>query len=194
MARIHRHERIDHSGPRCLCAPHRANRAAALGGERSRAVRSAQRGSRGDAPFRSAADPRRERPSCEPARRSFPEARFRFLGAGNPWHDAICRLCRAHARFVHRRIHAGSGDRLEIGAAHVGTWIRHRSGPRCGSPLDLAEIVAYTVPDNARSRAVMDRIGMAHDPAGDFDHPAVPAAHPLWRHVLYRLKAPAVAV
>jgi RimJ/RimL family protein N-acetyltransferase len=60
--------------------------------------------------------------------------------------------------------------------------------------LDLAEIVAYTVPDNARSRAVMDRIGMARDPAGDFDHPAVPAAHPLRRHVLYRLKAPAVAV
>jgi RimJ/RimL family protein N-acetyltransferase len=60
--------------------------------------------------------------------------------------------------------------------------------------LGLAEIVAYAVPDNARSRAVMQRIGMVHDPAGDFDHPAVPVGHPLRRHVLYRLKVPAVAM
>jgi RimJ/RimL family protein N-acetyltransferase len=60
--------------------------------------------------------------------------------------------------------------------------------------LGLAEIVACAVPGNARSRAVMERIGMVHDPVGDFDHPLVPAGHPLRRHVLYRLKIPALAM
>ena len=52
--------------------------------------------------------------------------------------------------------------------------------------LGLAEIVSFTVPANARSRRVMERLGMTHDPADDFDHPALPAGHPLRRHVLYR--------
>lgn len=52
--------------------------------------------------------------------------------------------------------------------------------------LGLPEIVAFTVPDNARSRAVMVRLGMTHDPASDFDHPLLPADHPQRRHVLYR--------
>jgi ribosomal-protein-alanine N-acetyltransferase len=55
--------------------------------------------------------------------------------------------------------------------------------------LRLAEIVAFTVPANLRSRAVMERIGMRRDPADDFDHPALAAGHPRRRHVLYRLKA-----
>jgi hypothetical protein len=28
---------------------------------------------------------------------------------------------------------------------------------------------------------------MIHDPAGDFDHPALPEGHALRRHVLYRI-------
>ena len=51
----------------------------------------------------------------------------------------------------------------------------------------LDEVVSFTVPANFRSRAVMTRLGMAHDPADDFDHPGVPASSPLRRHVLYRL-------
>jgi RimJ/RimL family protein N-acetyltransferase len=51
----------------------------------------------------------------------------------------------------------------------------------------LGEIVSFTVPANVRSRAVMERLGMTHDPAGDFDHPKLPEGHPLRRHVLYRL-------
>jgi RimJ/RimL family protein N-acetyltransferase len=54
----------------------------------------------------------------------------------------------------------------------------------------LAEIVSFTAPVNERSRAVMRRIGMTHDPAGDFDHPALPPGHRLRRHVLYRLSSP----
>jgi RimJ/RimL family protein N-acetyltransferase len=53
--------------------------------------------------------------------------------------------------------------------------------------LRLEEIVSFTTPANTRSVAVMERIGMARDPADDFDHPRVPVGHPLRRHVLYRL-------
>jgi RimJ/RimL family protein N-acetyltransferase len=53
--------------------------------------------------------------------------------------------------------------------------------------VGLEEIVSFTVPANLRSRAVMQRIGMRHDAADDFDHPKLPAGHPLRRHVLYRL-------
>jgi ribosomal-protein-alanine N-acetyltransferase len=51
----------------------------------------------------------------------------------------------------------------------------------------LREIVSLTAVGNVRSRAVMRRLGMTHDPADDFDHPRVPDGHPLKRHVLYRL-------
>lgn len=57
--------------------------------------------------------------------------------------------------------------------------------------LQLAEIVSFTVPANTRSMRVMERLGMSRDLAGDFDHPLVPAGHPLRRHVLYRLAYPA---
>lgn len=53
--------------------------------------------------------------------------------------------------------------------------------------LGADEIVAVTAPANVRSRRVMERLGMTHDPADDFDHPRVPAGHRLQRHVLYRL-------
>lgn len=51
----------------------------------------------------------------------------------------------------------------------------------------LPEIVANTVAANGNSRRVMDRLGMTHDAADDFDHPLVPVGHPLRRQVLYRL-------
>ena len=53
--------------------------------------------------------------------------------------------------------------------------------------LGLEEIVAFTVPDNVASRRVMERLGMHHDRAGDFDHPKIPPGHRMRRHVLYRL-------
>jgi RimJ/RimL family protein N-acetyltransferase len=53
--------------------------------------------------------------------------------------------------------------------------------------LGLKEIVSFTVPMNLRSRRVMQKIGMTHSPADDFDHPLVPEGSPFRRHVLYRL-------
>src|SRR5262249_32987869 len=53
--------------------------------------------------------------------------------------------------------------------------------------FELEEIVSFTSVGNLRSRAVMDRLGMKHDPADDFDHPSLADGHPLRRHALYRL-------
>jgi RimJ/RimL family protein N-acetyltransferase len=53
----------------------------------------------------------------------------------------------------------------------------------------LGEIVSFTVAANVRSIRVMEKLGMRHDPADDFDHPALAEGHPLRRHVLYRLRA-----
>lgn len=46
------------------------------------------------------------------------------------------------------------------------------------------EIVSFTTTLNLKSQRVMEKIGMRHDPARDFDHPLLPT----WdekRHVLY---------
>lgn len=62
---------------------------------------------------------------------------------------------------------------LEWGFAHV-------DPPR-------GEIVSFTTVGNTKSQRVMQKIGMSHDPADDFDHPLLPD----WagcRHVLYRLQ------
>jgi RimJ/RimL family protein N-acetyltransferase len=53
--------------------------------------------------------------------------------------------------------------------------------------VGLQQIVSFTVPQNQRSRRVMEKIGMHRDPREDFDHPRLPAGHPLRRHVLYRI-------
>jgi ribosomal-protein-alanine N-acetyltransferase len=53
--------------------------------------------------------------------------------------------------------------------------------------LGLPEIVSFTAVGNARSRAVMERLGMAYDRT--FEHPNLEPGHPLRPHVLYRLRA-----
>ncbi|MEO8481395.1 MAG: GNAT family N-acetyltransferase [Acidobacteriota bacterium] len=52
--------------------------------------------------------------------------------------------------------------------------------------LGLTEIVALTAHDNLRSRRVMAKLGMLHDPSDDFEHPGIPIGHPLRPQVLYR--------
>ncbi len=59
--------------------------------------------------------------------------------------------------------------------------------------LGLPRIVAFTVPANTRSRAVMERIGMTRVEGGDFDHPRLAEGHPLRRHVLYAITRDAFA-
>jgi RimJ/RimL family protein N-acetyltransferase len=54
--------------------------------------------------------------------------------------------------------------------------------------VGLDALVSFTACGNVKSRRVMEKLGMRHDPEDDFDHPKLPAGHPLRRHVLYRLE------
>jgi RimJ/RimL family protein N-acetyltransferase len=74
----------------------------------------------------------------------------------------------------------GQGFATEAAAAAVTLGFAERG---------LREIVSFTAVGNARSRAVMERLGMRRDPEGDFDHPLLGEADRLRRHVLYRLDA-----
>lgn len=55
--------------------------------------------------------------------------------------------------------------------------------------LGLDEVLSFTYVGNDNSRRVMEKIGMTHDEADDFDHPRVPVGHRIRRHVLYRISA-----
>ena len=55
--------------------------------------------------------------------------------------------------------------------------------------IGLDEILSFTAAINTKSRRVMEKLGMRHDPDGDFEHPSVPEESPLRQHVLYRLGA-----
>ncbi|HEY6466414.1 MAG TPA: GNAT family N-acetyltransferase [Candidatus Acidoferrales bacterium] len=62
---------------------------------------------------------------------------------------------------------------------------------RCAfKELKIDSLVSFTSVTNVRSRRVMEKLGMTHDPAEDFDHPGLSASHPLRHHVLYRLRRP----
>jgi RimJ/RimL family protein N-acetyltransferase len=52
--------------------------------------------------------------------------------------------------------------------------------------LKLKSVVAFTVSDNSRTIALMDKLGMAYQEGQDFDYPALKKGHPLGRFVLYR--------
>ncbi len=53
--------------------------------------------------------------------------------------------------------------------------------------LNLEEVVSFTVSSNFRSRQLMKRIGLHHNPQDDFDHPKLADDSLLKRHILYRL-------
>lgn len=56
--------------------------------------------------------------------------------------------------------------------------------------LPAAHIAAITSVGNARSRMLMERLGMTRFPDEDFDHPRVADASPLKRHLVYRIDRP----
>jgi RimJ/RimL family protein N-acetyltransferase len=76
------------------------------------------------------------------------------------------------------REHWGKGYATEAGRAALAYGFEE---------LGLDEIVSFTSRLNEPSWRVMERLGMSHDPADDFDHPRVPVGSPLRPHVLYRL-------
>jgi RimJ/RimL family protein N-acetyltransferase len=54
-------------------------------------------------------------------------------------------------------------------------------------PMKLDEVVSLTTAGNMASQRVMQRLGMTHDPADDFEHPQLPT-DPMRFCVLYRMK------
>jgi len=56
--------------------------------------------------------------------------------------------------------------------------------------LGLQEIISFAPTGNLRSRRVMSKLGMTHDPNEDFYHPCAPQDHPLGPCALYRLPRP----
>jgi RimJ/RimL family protein N-acetyltransferase len=59
--------------------------------------------------------------------------------------------------------------------------------------LRWPQVVAMTAVINTRSRRVMEKLGMTHDPSEDFDHPRVPDELAIKRHVLYRISSTALS-
>ena len=54
--------------------------------------------------------------------------------------------------------------------------------------LRLREVVSFTARLNERSQKLMQRLGMTRSASDDFEHPMLPAGHPLRHHVLYRIQ------
>lgn len=94
-----------------------------------------------------------------------------FPGALNGRHEIAWRFARKHW---------GAGYASEAALAALELAF---------GPLGLDEVVAFTVPGNTRSQALMARIAMRRAPELDFDHPALPEGHRLRRHVTWVTEA-----
>lgn len=55
--------------------------------------------------------------------------------------------------------------------------------------LGLNHVVTFTSRGNLRAQALMRRLGFVADPTRDFDHPKLPAEHPLRAHVYCEWRA-----
>jgi RimJ/RimL family protein N-acetyltransferase len=96
-------------------------------------------------------------------------ARYPLPGLGEGWADIGWRL---------HHDHWGHGYATEAAFAAL---------DEAFTTAGLSEVVSFTTPANKRSRRVMERLHMVHDPAGDFDHPNIPEGSADRRHVLYRI-------
>lgn len=106
-----------------------------------------------------------------------------WVGLNRPRADLPCMPCVEVGWRLARRFW-GQGYALEAARAALAFGFTR---------LALPEIVAFTALGNTRSRALMARLAMVEDVAGSFEHPALPAGHPLSRHCLYRLSRAAWA-
>jgi RimJ/RimL family protein N-acetyltransferase len=92
-----------------------------------------------------------------------------YVGQGGPrWFDVEGRRVVEVGWSLMPR-HWGRGYATEIGAAGIDLAF---------DVTDVEEVVAYTLPENSRSRAVMERLGLSYE--RDIEHAGK-------RHVLYRL-------
>ena len=102
-----------------------------------------------------------------------------FTGLTVPWFDAHFTPA-VEVGWRLARSAWGNGYATEAGLVSIAFGI-------CDAGLD--EIVSFTSATNVRSRAVMERIGMTHDPADHFDHPGLDETDLSRPHVLYRISA-----
>jgi RimJ/RimL family protein N-acetyltransferase len=100
-----------------------------------------------------------------------------FVGLSEPRFEAHFTPC-VEVGWRLAKTYWGKGYATEAGRAAIAYGF---------DTLGLPQIVSFTSQGNWRSRAVMERLGMRHDPRDDFDHPAFKTGHPLQKHVLYRL-------
>lgn len=100
---------------------------------------------------------------------------------GEPLRSAIPRQPRVEIGWQLDKAVWGQGFAPEAARA----WLDH-----AWRALGLDEVVAFTAAINLPSQRVMQKIGMRHDPADDFDHPRIADGHPLRAHVLYRVGNP----
>ena len=99
-----------------------------------------------------------------------------FVGLNTPRADLPVSPCvEILWRLMHAYWHQGFATEAARGALHIAFDV-----------LMLPEIVSFTVPSNAPSRAVMERLGMQMDTV-TFEHPGVPDGHALRTHCNYRL-------
>ena len=101
-----------------------------------------------------------------------------FVGLSSPgWMSASTPCIEVGWRLAR---HAwGQGYAPEAARAALGWGFEHLDPPD-------DEFVSFTTVTNDKSRRVMEKLGLTHDPADDFDHPLLPD----WagrRHVLYRI-------
>jgi ribosomal-protein-alanine N-acetyltransferase len=99
-----------------------------------------------------------------------------YVGLHEPEATLPCVPCTEIGWRLHKR-HWGRGYATEAASEVV----------RFGfQDICLNEIVSFTTIANVRSRAVMERLGMINTNE-NFEHPSIPANHPLSEHVLYKI-------
>ena len=103
-----------------------------------------------------------------------------FTGLSIPSFEAAFTPC---VEIGWRLAHVAWGQGIAVEAARAVVQLAFSS-------LALPELVSFTSIENVRSRRVMEKLGMTHNLADDFDHPDLPDSHALRRHALYRLRNP----